>query len=77
MIHKIITGDLGVNTYLYNYKNKKVVIVDPGDFSQEIRDMVEIKALEPTAIVLTHGHFDHIGAVNDLREYYNIPIFIH
>ena len=77
MIKKIITGDLGVNTYLYNYKDSLIVIIDPGSDSDKIINTIRDNSFEPRAILLTHGHFDHIGAIKDLKDIYNVPVYIH
>lgn len=77
MIEKIITGDLGVNTYLYNYTSNKTAIIDPGSDFNNIVSLIESRNFKPTTILLTHGHFDHIGAVKTLKDRYNIPVYIH
>lgn len=77
MIEKIITGDLGVNTYLYNFKDNDITIIDPGSDSDKIESTILAHNYTPKAILLTHGHFDHIGAVKKLKESYNIPVYIH
>ncbi len=77
MIEKIITGDLEVNTYLFNYKDNLAVIIDPGSDAEKIIDAVNRKELSIKGILLTHGHFDHIGAVSDIKNRYNVPVYIH
>ncbi|MGL1892346.1 MAG: MBL fold metallo-hydrolase [Spirochaetaceae bacterium] len=77
MIDIIITGELGVNTYLYNFKEDKVVIIDPGADASKIIKKIESNRQTPKAIILTHGHFDHIGAVEQLKGKYSIPVYIH
>ncbi|QEN05018.1 MBL fold metallo-hydrolase [Thiospirochaeta perfilievii] len=77
MIETIITGDLGVNTYLFNFSDNKIVIVDPGSDEDKIIKKIEVLDLKPEAILLTHGHFDHIGAVKTIKSKYNIPVYIH
>ena len=77
MIETIITGDLGVNTYLYNYQEDRILIIDPGDDFNTIVNVIDEKGYKPKLILLTHGHFDHIGAVPELRDKYNIPLYIH
>ncbi len=77
MIEKIITGELGVNTYLYNYSDRKTAIIDPGSDFGKIVSLIENRDLNPTVILLTHGHFDHIGAVKELKDRYDIPVYIH
>lgn len=77
MIETIITGDLGVNTYLYNFRDNSIVIIDPGSDEDKIISAIEKNSFTPMAILLTHGHFDHIGAVKYLKDKYSIPVCIH
>jgi len=70
-------GPLQTNCYVISNKEKKCLIFDPGEqgemFVKEIRNL----RLKPLAIVLTHAHFDHIGAVEVVREAFSIPVYIH
>ncbi len=75
MIETIITGDLGVNTYLFNFEENRAVIIDPGADATKIIDLIESKQLKIEAIILTHGHFDHIGAVDEIKNRFNAPIY--
>lgn len=77
MIDRILTGDLGVNTFLYNYTKNKTVIIDPGADAENIIYEISHKNYEITGILLTHGHFDHIGAVKKLKDYYKTKVYIH
>ncbi|MGM0139268.1 metallo-beta-lactamase [Enterococcus sp. DIV0755b] len=74
-IIKISTGAIEENCYLV-VKKEHLLIIDPGADGPLI--MQEIKKLKakPVAILLTHTHYDHIGAVDDLREYYKIPVYV-
>lgn len=76
MIDRIITGDLGVNTYLYNYSENKTVIIDPGADADNIIYEINNKNYQIRGILLTHGHFDHIGAVKELKDYFNTNVYI-
>ena len=61
------TGAMQVNTYLL-WKNRQAVLIDPGDDAAELMACLEERGLMLTHILLTHGHFDHIGAVAELKE---------
>lgn len=55
----------------------KVYIVDPGSEATFIAAQLKKMALTPSAILLTHAHFDHIGAVNELeRRFPGLPVYL-
>lgn len=58
-----------------NTDTRECVIVDPGEEAGKIADFIEKKELKPVAILLTHGHFDHIGAVDEIRNRYGIKVY--
>ncbi|WP_186423865.1 MBL fold metallo-hydrolase [Lacrimispora celerecrescens] len=70
-------GQLGTNCYvIYRESLKKAVIVDPGADGAYILDLCRELSLNPEAILLTHGHFDHILAVKDIKEAFpDVKIF--
>ena len=56
----------------------KAWIIDPGQESEHILNLLRERGLSPAAILLTHGHFDHIGAIPELLEKFpNLPICVH
>lgn len=74
----IVTGVLEENCYIVYDKKGTCVIIDPGEDSETIADHIAERDLNPEAILLTHGHFDHTGAVVDLKERYEeLPVYIH
>ena len=74
----IVTGVLEENCYIVYDESGTCVIVDPGDDSETIADHIAENDLDPKAILLTHGHFDHTGAVVALKERYeDLPVYIH
>lgn len=78
MIERLPVGQLGTNCYvLYDAKIKDAFIVDPGDDAGFIMNKIGDLDLKPQAILATHGHFDHILAVTELKLAYGIPFFFH
>ena len=74
-VKKMIVGPVGTNCYLvYREGSEEAVIIDPGDDAAGIEYRLYTLKLRPVMILLTHGHFDHIGAVNELKEQYKIPV---
>lgn len=49
--------------------------MDPGDEAERIQEKIEKNGWKPVAILLTHGHFDHMGAADSLRSWYSIPVY--
>jgi len=82
MVDRIVSGLLNTNTYLYSQWKKGCIIIDPAGSVEEIVSHIEIKNFRPLAIICTHGHFDHIAGVRQLKDYYEkegieIPVYIH
>ena len=74
---KIVVGPLETNCYLAaNPETKETVIFDPGAGAETIKETIREEQLKPVAILLTHAHFDHIGAVKNLVTEYHIPVYI-
>jgi len=69
-------GPLQTNCYII-YKNKEALIIDPGEEAEKVVQFIDDNALTPKAIMLTHAHYDHIGAVGHLRHHYNIDVYLH
>ena len=74
-INTLTLGPLAVNCYIVEFK-KMNIIIDPGAELQAIVRFIESNELDPDFIINTHGHFDHIGAVQGLIEKYKIPFYI-
>ncbi|MDD6879133.1 MAG: MBL fold metallo-hydrolase [bacterium] len=71
-IIRVETGFLKENCYILIINNKCLVI-DPGDDYFKIKE--KLKDLEVLGILITHGHFDHIGAIDDLLNEHNVNIY--
>lgn len=77
-IDRLTVGMLQEHTYfVIDEQSKKTFIIDPGAEAGRILDKVEKEGLAVQAILLTHGHFDHIGAVEKLREELGCKVIIH
>ena len=72
-LQKCIVGSVFTNCYfLKNKETEEMLIVDPGDNADRIEQMVLEMQGRPVAILLTHGHFDHILAAEEIKKKYNI-----
>lgn len=78
MIESIVTPGMGVNCYLVSCdKTRKAILIDPGAGSRRILDWLQKRNLDILRIILTHGHYDHIGAVEQLRKELKVEVAIH
>lgn len=68
-------GEIAVNCYLLS-TDSAAVIIDPGFSSSKIDEFIKENSNKETLILLTHGHFDHIGAVKELKEKYKLKVAI-
>ena len=71
-VKKVVTGYLDENCYLL-IKNGNCLVVDPGDEYNKIRD--EIGENKVLGVLITHSHFDHIGALRNFLTKRSIKIF--
>lgn len=74
---QIPLGPLQTNCYLLYNEDKQCIVIDPGAQSEDLIHLMEQEGLKPLAVCLTHAHFDHIGAVEDVRSHWGIPVYIH
>lgn len=71
-----VIGMVSTNVYLaVNTETHEAFLVDPADGAGLIADWIAASGAELKAILLTHGHFDHIGAVNDLKKKFQVPVY--
>ena len=76
-IHVLPLGDYQTNCYIVHKENSTdCLIIDPGYEPEIISSYLEEKGLTPAAILLTHCHFDHVGAVKDLAAQYDCKVFL-
>jgi len=77
-IEPLIVGPLFSNCYIiWDEKEKIGIIIDPGDDGEDIIKKVNELKIKIKYIIITHGHFDHIGAVNKLKKYFKVDFLAH
>lgn len=75
MLHRVIVGEtIPENCYLlYQADRSDALVVDPGDEAEKILSALKELKKTPAAVLLTHGHFDHTGA---LMAFEGLPIYL-
>lgn len=71
MLKSVVVGPLQVNCYILwdeTDETRPAFIIDPGADASKIQDIIKAEKLTPKYILHTHGHFDHVGADDALRE---------
>ena len=76
IIEVLPLGMLETNCYIAGNDAGDIYIIDPGADAQEITSRINANSWTPKAILLTHAHFDHIGAVPEIAETYSIPVWL-
>lgn len=73
------TPMMGTNCYMVlDETSGQGAVVDPGGAGDRIIDAIEKMDMTPAAIFLTHGHYDHTGAVQELKEKFpGVPVYLH
>lgn len=77
-IHVIVTGRWEQNGYVVEGVGKQAIVIDPGKDVERYEDLLRESGLTPAAIINTHAHYDHIGAVQPLIDRYSdLPFYLH
>lgn len=78
-LHTMPMGPVQANCYvLIDEKSGEAAVIDPGDYTDELRAVLESEVKELKYILLTHGHYDHIlGVAHVKADYPNAKIAIH
>ena len=73
----VVTGLWNQNCYLVRNKKKQLLIIDPGSNADKILNVIDQLDATPLAILNTHAHYDHIGAISSILKTYQIPFYLH
>lgn len=77
-IERFVLGSLGTNCYLLiNEDTKEILIVDPAICPDYVISHVRTKGYQPKAVLLTHGHFDHVMGIDTWVKEFQIPVYLH
>ncbi len=71
-IENLIVGPLETNTYILS-KDNEILLIDPGAEAKKIIDCINNRKI--VGIIITHYHFDHIGALKEIKEQYNTKVY--
>ena len=76
MVHTVeVFGVIGVNAHFFiDDETKHGFLIDPGAQADELLKIIKERGWTIEKILLTHGHFDHIGAVNEIQRSLKIPV---
>lgn len=75
---RYVVGPVCTNCYLLvNDKTKELIVVDPGEQADMLIRQIDKTGAKPAAVLLTHGHFDHATAADEISRHYDIPIYAH
>ncbi len=77
IVKRDILGMIGTNCYyIYDEESKKAIVIDPADNYAKLLATLNKLEIAPVAVLLTHGHFDHIMAADKIRTEYGIKVYI-
>lgn len=74
-VERLAVGMGQANCYII-YDEMEALIVDPGAEARRIEHTIEKLGVKPVAIILTHTHYDHIGALDAIRDTYDVPVYV-
>jgi len=78
IIHHLSVAPIGTNCYLLGCeKTREAILIDPGGEPDRILALVDRERLQLQYIINTHAHFDHVGAVADIKKKKGVPFYLH
>jgi glyoxylase-like metal-dependent hydrolase (beta-lactamase superfamily II) len=76
-IYTLPLGDYQTNTYIVTGNDTSCIIIDPGYEPEAILKKAQSLNLTVDAVLLTHGHFDHVGGVKAIAQTTGCPVYLH
>ena len=75
-VRTLVLGDFQTNCYLVSDENGDTAVIDPGYTPEVILQAAQSQHLTVRAVLLTHGHFDHVGGVKGVTEAARCPVYV-
>ena len=73
-----VTGIISTNCYVVsNEETKEAVIIDPAACPKKLTNYIMEEGLQVKAVLLTHGHFDHMMGAQEVMDRYQVPVYVH
>lgn len=77
-VEQYVVGPVQTNCYFaINEETKEVLIIDPGASAKQLAERVRAEGLQPAAVLLTHGHFDHAEGAQELAGEFDLCVYVH
>lgn len=77
-VEQYVVGAVMTNCYFaVNEDTGELLVIDPGDSAKQLIEKIKEQNLKPVAVLLTHGHFDHAMAAEEIAGEFGIPIYAH
>ena len=76
-IKQYVLGPVQTNCFVVYNEQNQAAVIDPGANGAELVDAIQKDGKEITMVLLTHGHFDHIGGVHEIQEKANCKVYVH
>ena len=75
-VEQYVVGPVQTNCYFaVNDETKEMILIDPGANADRLIQIIEEEKLNPVAILLTHGHFDHAGGAAEVAAHFGIKVY--
>lgn len=77
-INHYVVGPVQTNCYFaIHSQTNELLVIDPGAGAKQLAQKIRQEGLQPVAVLLTHGHFDHATGAEELAKEFGIPVYAH